>query len=63
MKKHNKVMKKAKLDKASILKSLAYLLMGFGLGLASYQYLTDWMPLAAGVTVIIGILLLVAFKK
>jgi len=56
-------MKKAKLDKASILKSLAYLLMGFGLGLASYQYLTDWMPLAAGVTVIVGILLLVAFKK
>jgi hypothetical protein len=56
-------MKKTKLDKASILKALAYLFIGFGVGLACYQYLTDWMPLAAGVTVLAGVMLLLTFKK
>jgi hypothetical protein len=56
-------MKRTKLDKSSILKTLAYLFIGFGLGLVFYQYLTDWMPLAAGVSVLVGVMLLLAFKK
>jgi hypothetical protein len=56
-------MKKGKLDKASIFKAAGYASVGFGLGLICYQYLTDWMPLAAGVSLLVGVLLLMASRK
>ncbi len=56
-------MKKTKLDKSSILKMLAHLFIGFGIGLIAYQYLTDWMPLASGVFILTGIVFIILSKK
>ncbi len=51
-----------RVERVDILKKLGYLFIGFGAGLIFYQYLTEWMPLVAGVFLLAGFILLMVSK-
>ncbi|MCX8179543.1 MAG: hypothetical protein N3E38_02275 [Candidatus Aenigmarchaeota archaeon] len=56
-------MKKLKLDRKSILLAISMLLIGFGIGLIFYPRLSDWMPLASGVIILLGVFVFFTAKK